>query len=42
MRDDYANIFWGYDRFYQIKQSLIVDHISMVSVLLRRDKAFEL
>ncbi|KAL5179334.1 hypothetical protein HKD37_01G000665 [Glycine soja] len=27
--DGYANIFGGYDHFYQIKQSLLVDHVSM-------------
>ena len=37
--DEYANIFGGYDHFYQIKQSLLINHVSMVSVLLRRDKA---
>ena len=35
--DEYANIFGGYDCFYQIKQYLLVNHVSMVSVLLRRD-----
>ena len=35
--DECANIFGGYGRFYQIKQSLLIDHVSMVSVLLRRD-----
>ena len=39
-RDEYANIFRGYDCLYQIKQSLLVDHVSTVSVLLCRDDYF--
>ena len=35
--DECANIFGGYGCFYQIKQSLLIDHVSMVGVLLRRD-----
>lgn len=38
--DEYANIFGGYDHFYQIKQSLLVGHVSMINILLRRDKTF--
>ncbi|KAH1228682.1 hypothetical protein GmHk_10G028643 [Glycine max] len=29
-RDEYANIFRGYDCLYQIKQSLLVDHVSTI------------
>ena len=38
--DEYANIFGGYAHFYQIKQSLLVDHVSMVSIILCRDITF--
>jgi len=36
-RDEYANILGRYDRFYQIKQSLLIDHVLMICVLLHRN-----